>query len=141
MAWTATTINNQGDKVITESFVGVASGRAFTSDINPHIKGVDPNTGHRYVTIVCSITPDVSGTNIDVDLRGAFTSVTPLADGTNTVQLLDTVVADMTAGDTYYFSAVIDLAVYPAAYRYLAFLVDASEAANTITVRIFVPGV
>ena len=139
MAWTGKVINSNGDVVYTEAVDNVATGRAFTSDINPLVKGLDAN-GHRYVTLTCS-QDTCDGTNLDVALVGSNTGA-PGATLATGFELLDTVVADMTADATQYSSATpVDLALYPAAYRYFAFLVDADESGHTITVTLFVPHV
>ena len=139
MAWTGKVINSNGDVVYTESVTLVATGRAFTSDINPLVKGLSP-AGTRYITLTCSA-DTISGTNLDVALVGSNTGAAGATLATG-FELLDAVVADMTADATQYSSSTpVNLALYPAAYRYFAFLVDADEAVNTVTATLFVPHV
>jgi len=57
-------------------------------------------------------------------------------DGTNKYLLLDAVVADITTGVATWKAAAVDINAYPAAYYFLAWTTDQTEAANPITVHV-----
>lgn len=74
----------------------------------------------------------VTGTNLDIALYGAASP------GGTKFLLADAIVADITATGTV--AAVIDLNAYPAPYYYIGWTTDGNESANTIDVKVIVPG-
>lgn len=131
MAWTKTSVN--GMLVATETVTGVASGTAYTSDMDFIPFGKNNN---HYIGIAC-VASAVSGTDLDVSLLGSSTAGTAGASMEYT-HVSDALVADITnAAKTK--SAVVDFNLYPTPYYKIGFLVDASETANTVAVTITVP--
>ena len=110
----------------SETITLPASGVGYTSAI-PNL-APDPKEATNFVTITVQASA-VSGTNLDIGLYGSDSET-----GTK-VLLLDAPVADITG--TTLAVARVDLNLYPAGYYFIGATVDASEAANTLTVKVF----
>jgi hypothetical protein len=128
MAWKTTKPKGPASKVCvaTETYTLPASA---TTEYSTEIDFLEPNLANNNFYVAFSFNASaVSGTNLDIALYGASES------GGTKVQLLDAVVADITA--TGRATGVVDLNAYPAAYYYLGWTSDADESANTIEVEI-----
>ncbi len=131
MSWVNKSVN--GFKVWTETVTLVASGTAYTSEID--FVPMGENNNH-YIGIAC-VASAVSGTNLDVSLLGSAAQGTADASMEYT-HVSDALVADIT-NSAKTKSALVDFNLYPTPYYKIGFLVDASEAANTVAVTIAVP--
>lgn len=130
MSWSKKSVN--GMLVATETVTGVASGTAYTSDIDFIPFGKNNN---HYIGISCA-NASLSGTNLDVSLLGSAAAATAGASMEFT-HVSDSLVADITTGTTK--SACVDFNLYPTPYYKIGFLVDTSETTKSVTVTITVP--
>lgn len=131
MAWTKKSAN--GMLIATETVTLVASGTAYTSDIDFIPFGKNNN---HYIGIAC-VASAVSGTNLDVSLLGSATAAVAGASMAFT-HVSDALVADIT-NSAKTKTAAVDFNLYPTPYFKVGFLVDADESANTVAITIVVP--
>jgi len=128
MAWSKSTQNDLGgykEETITlpsSATIGYSSAIEF---LKPRCDGTN-----QYVTIV-AVASAVSGTNVDISLYGAQTSV-----GTKYL-LVDAPgsIADITNAAKA-ASGVINLNAYPAPYYFIGMTADANESANSMSLYI-----
>lgn len=133
MAWTRLAAPlNSGLTIIQEEVTLVDTDTAYTSEIPEDIQGLmTPDSSAARKVLVSFNASAVTGTNLDISVQGQWAS------GGTRVQLLDAVVADITA--TGENSAIFDLNAYPAAWYSFAALSDADESSNTLTVTLVIP--
>jgi hypothetical protein len=127
MAWTK---KSQGKMITYYEQITLPS--SATTEYSDVIKatdiGPDLRNNNRYVTFTFNASA-VTGTNLDISLYVSRTQ------GGTKVQILDAVVADITA--TGVKIAVVDINAYPGPFYYLAWLSDADESSNTIDVEVY----
>lgn len=124
MAWTSKTRNGMGGK--QEILAGAATGTSYSSVIDfLKPKGDGKN---RYVALSV-LASAITGTDIDIFLYGSLDSA-----GTVKTVLLDCL--DMSQGTAVSGVKIFDLEAYPYPYYFISQTVQASEAANTLTVNI-----
>ncbi len=126
MAWTLDTVNQM--LYATEQYTMPATGTGYSTEID--FLRMGPYGGMRWVRF--AVHPSaISGSNLDIILYGAYES------GGTKVVLKDALVTDPTSDDTEVATGTaLDIWLYPMPYFYVSWLVDTSEAANTIVVRI-----
>lgn len=127
MAFVNRTANGHGRLTETKPLpAGV--GTNYSSEINGIKVDQLGKKATQYVTFQC-IASAVAGTNIDIDLYGAFTS-----GGTKFLLISNLVTALTNASKSQ--GTVKDIKAYPAPFYYIAYTNDADNSANTITFNI-----
>jgi len=121
MAWARKTRNDLGGQ--QEVLTGATTGTAYSSVIDFLKPRCDGTTQYVTLSVVASA---ISGTDIDIMLYGSVDSA-----GTSKYLLLDCLDMTIVTG-----AKVIDINAYPAPYYFISQTVQASEAANTLTVNI-----
>ena len=131
MAWTKKTVTDSAGKVLflketytLPDFAAAATYYGFSSIITDF--GPNMRNQNRYITIALNPSA-ITGTNLDIGLYGSWTRTG------DKVLLLDAVVADLTADDTW-VTGQADLNRYPFPYYWIRWLADVDESANEIEV-------
>ena len=125
MAWDQKTVKDM--LVATETVTLPSSGTGYSSEITFIRMGT--YGGLRTVRFALNASA-VSGTNLDIALYGAYES------GGTKVELVDPLVADITATGEVASSTALDMWLYPFPIYYIGWTVDADESANTIGVTL-----
>lgn len=125
MAWSKKTVNKL--VVAKEETITLPSSATLGYSSEIDFLRPDPSHANKYVEI--GFNPSaVSGTNLDIDLFGAYES-----GGTKFNLKADIITAPTATGLVF---GQVDLNAYPAPYYYLSWLPDANESANTISVYV-----
>ena len=125
MAWDQKTVKDM--LVATETVTLPSSGTGYSSEITFIRMGT--YGGLRSVRFALNASA-VSGGNLDIKLYGAYEI------GGTKVELVDPLVADITATGEVASSTALDMWLYPFPFYYVGWTVDVDESANTIGVTL-----
>ena len=129
MSFVNRTANELGRLVESAVVLPSSAVEEFSSAISGiKLRVSDDKKASQYVSFLAEASA-VAGTNIDIDLWGSHT-----LSGTKFLLKADLVVALTNAQKSN--GAVIDMKAYPAAYYFIGWLPDVSEAANTISISV-----